>query len=362
MKCSMICLYLLMGGSLWGEWRGAEAGYGYGFPRDHYAHREFKTEWWYFTGHLESEDGRAFGYQLTFFRQGVMEPGLAAEATSRFVRPAIYFAHFALTDVTGRRFRFAQKLSRGAFGEAGDSEEPSEERVAWIDGWELRREGEGFRVKAEMEGVVLELEFEALKAPVLHGVDGISQKAEGKGNASHYYSMTRLATRGMLVVGGEVLPVTGESWFDREWGSSQLGDDQVGWDWFSLQFDDGSELMIYRLRRGDGSTDRYSGGTLVAADGTSETLGADDFLLTPGAIWKSGATGAEYPVAWRVSVPGRGIEIEVRAAMEAQELSFSPVSYWEGVVGVTGTREGAPLRGRGYLEMTGYAGELGVLR
>ncbi len=363
-KSPGICFLLLslLPLQLRGEWRVAEPGYAYGFPRDHYAHRDFKTEWWYFTGHLEAQDGRAFGYQLTFFRQGVLAPGEGGTFTSRFVRPAFYFAHFAVTDLKDKRFRFEQKLSRGAFGEAGDSVDVEEKRIAWIGDWALERKGDGFVAKASLEGIALALEFESLKDPVVNGTDGISRKSAGKGNASHYYSMTRLATRGTLTVDGRETAVTGESWFDREWGSSQLGERQVGWDWFSLQFTDGSELMIYRLRNEDGGTDSFSGGTHVDADGTASPLSARDFSVTPGDTWASEVTGANYPTTWRITLPSRETVLEVKASMEAQELSFSPVSYWEGAVKVSGSRGGKPLNGKGYLEMTGYAGALGVLR
>jgi predicted secreted hydrolase len=364
MKYFRVCLLFLMSPplALEAEWRVAEPGYSYAFPQDHYGHRDFKTEWWYFTGHLDTRDGREFGYQLTFFRQGVLAPGTEKDVTSRFVSRAFYFAHFAVTDLKDERFRFAQKLSRGAFGEAGDGVDNREERVAWIDDWEFVRKGDGFTAMAKMDGIELELDFESLKAPVINGANGISQKSAGEGNASHYYSMTRLATRGTLTLDGEAMAVTGESWFDREWGSSQLGEEQVGWDWFSLQFTDGSELMIYRLRKENGETDEFSGGVLVEADGSTSQLTARDFAVAPEATWKSEETGANYPISWRLAIPSKDITLEVRARLEGQELSFSPVSYWEGMVGVTGRRKGKALEGRGYLEMTGYAAALGVLR
>ncbi len=344
------------------EWRIAEAGYEYSFPGDHYAHRDFKTEWWYFTGHLAAKDGREFGYQLTFFRQGVIDPGSKLETSSRFVRPDIYFAHFALSDRDGKMFHFRQKLSRGAFGEAGDNVDPAEKRMAWIGDWELQRRDGGFHFRAAMEDAALDLNLVPTKRPVINGKGGISQKSAGPGNASHYYSITRLRSEGTLTLRGEKLAVTGESWFDREWGSSQLGGEQVGWDWFSIQMEDGSDLMIYRLRREDGSTDAFSGGTLVAPDGSSETLAAEDFTVTPGSTWKSEKTGAEYPLEWSVALPARGLRLQVKAALKDQELAFEPVSYWEGVIEIEGTREGEVVRGRGYLEMTGYAGAMDVLR
>ncbi len=358
------------------DWRTATPGWQYRFPADHAAHRDFKTEWWYFTGHLrdDAHRGREFGYELTFFRQGVLTPGRRQVAPadgngerSRFVQNDFKFAHLAVTDLAGRRFHFTQKATRGAFGEAGFGDgDAADSRLAWIEGWELRVEADGsWRIcaRAANPDVALDLRLRPTKAPVVHGIpdEGISRKAEGAGNASHYYSLTRIETSGTLTLGGEAaaFAVRGESWFDHEWASNGLSSEQIGWNWFCFQFDDGSELMLYAMRRRDGSIDPVSNGTLVAADGSVTHLRREDFSLHPeGGAWRSQRTGATYPTAWRVRVPAQSLDFTARARLDEQELALPQLAYWEGATTVAGTHAGQPLHGRGYMELTGYAGAL----
>jgi predicted secreted hydrolase len=342
-------------------WRAALPGWRYEFPRDHRLHPDFKTEWWYFTGNLRDAQGRRFGYQLTFFRQGVRPPAARGAATSRFVVDDLKFAHFAVTDVDAKKFRHAQKLNRGAFGEAGfAADDPAGAvRLAWIDDWQLTLMPDGgFALQAAQADARLELSLVKTKPWVIHGENGVSQKAEGEGRASHYYSGTRLKTRGMMTIAGRSAEVTGESWFDQEWASNQLAAGQIGWDWFSLQFADGTELMLYQMRLRDGGVDPASSGTFVAADGTTRHLGRDDYRLKPIGYWTSPATGGRYPIAWDLVVPSLGLEAKVRTPVREQELVLKPIAYWEGLIDVEGTRAGAKLSGHGYLELTGYAGEL----
>lgn len=337
-----------------GGWQAALPGWRYEFPRDHESHPSFQTEWWYFTGNLAATDGREFGYQLTFFRQGVRPPGSPA-ASSRFVTDHMMFAHFAVSDLTGGRFRHFQKISRGVFGEAGFEDGG---RTAWIGGWACERTGpHAFRLRASDDGASLDLRLEPLKPPVVHGKNGVSQKADGAGRASHYYSLTRLATEGTLVVDGKSFGVKGVSWFDHEWATNQLGAGQKGWDWFSLQFEDDTELMLFQIRT-DGGRDPHSGGTFVRADGTTDPIADSDFSLEPEAWWQSPATGGKYPVGWRLAIPKLGINLNIRARLEDQELASRPFAYWEGAVRASGSRDGKPARATGYLEMTGYAGRL----
>lgn len=334
------------------DWALARPGWAYEFPRDHFAHPDFKTEWWYFTGNLTAADGREFGYQLTFFRQGVRR----GPARTRFAVDDIKLAHFAVTDIKAGKFRHAQRVSRGAFGEAGFSDG---ERIAWIEGWELRHVGDGrFRLKAEDGDFALDVELTARKSAVFHGEGGVSQKAEGEGRASHYYSLTRLETEGVLVLGGEEIAVGGWSWFDQEWATNQLTEDQVGWDWLSLQFADNTELMIFQIRLKGGGRDPFSHGTWIDAEGKATPVRNEDFELVPGREWRSKATGGSYPVEWRVRIPKLELDLRVRAALDGQELELQPISYWEGSVRAEGARGDAELSGRGYLEMTGYAGGL----
>ena len=337
------------------DWRPALPGWQYQFPRDHRIHREFKTEWWYFTGHLADESGRRYGYQLTFFRQGLRPLGATA-ATSRFVVDDLKFAHFAVSDISGQRFHFEQKIGRGAFGEAGFG---ADGKLVWIDEWTLHLQPDGgFVLRAKSASAALDLRLTSKKPWVIHGENGVSQKAEGVGRASHYYSATRLAAEGTLTLGGKKLRVTGESWLDREWASNQLTPEQVGWNWFSIQLDDGSELMLYQMRTRDGGLDPTSSGTFIARDGTTQHLRRDDYQLTPLRAWKSPQTGGRYPIAWQLSVPKLGLVLRIDTPLAAQELVLLPIAYWEGLIEITGAHAGAAVKGRGYMELTGYAGAL----
>jgi len=354
-KLFVLGLCLLVGSSALAgaPWREALPGWTYEFPRDHHSHPDFKTEWWYVTGNLKSEQGREFGFQLTFFRQGVRR---GDDAHARFVVDDVKLAHFAVTDVTGADFRFVQKVSRGAFGEAGFSDGA---RIAWIDDWELRQDGpENFSLRAGEGGLRLALDLRTRKPPVFHGEGGVSQKSAGAGRASHYYSFTRMAARGKLSLGQGEEVVDGEAWFDHEWATNQLAENQTGWDWLSLQFDDGSELMLFQIRLKEGGRDVHSHGTWVGPDGSVIPVQNAEFELLPGRVWRSRDTHASYPVEWRVRIPKLDLEVELSAALDRQELALKPVGYWEGSVRARGERQGKPLAGRGYLEMTGYAGGL----
>ncbi len=338
------------------DWEVAEPGWKYEFPRDHQVHEKFKTEWWYFTGNLTNGDGRQFGYELTFFRQGIRPPAERSGTSSRFIVDDLKFAHFTVTDSQGKTFLFHEKTSRGSFGEAGFAEG---KRLTWIDSWNLLRQADGsFDLVALADDAEIRLHLLPLKEPVIHGEGGISRKAAGAGHASHYYSITRLETTGSLRVRKENFAVTGESWFDHEWATNQLAAGQAGWDWVSAQFEDGSELMLYQMRLTTGAIDPASSGTFVRADGTSRGLSSADFEMTPETFWKSPATKANYPIGWRVRVPKENLELKIRPVLANQELVFSPLIYWEGAFEIEGTRAGNPIRGRGYLELTGYAAPL----
>lgn len=353
-------------------WRAAVRGWKYDFPRDHRAHRDFKTEWWYLTGNLKDQSQNSFGYELTFFRQGVLPPGKYAEIVkgegkvSRFIQPDFKFAHFTVTDVSGRRFYFAQKVSRGAFGEAGFAD-GVESPLVWLENWSLECQQNGvWRIKASATSpdISVDLQVTPLKPPVLHGTDGISQKANGIGNASHYYSFSRLETVGDIAVSksGPKRHVRGESWFDHEWSSNQLADEQIGWNWFCIQFDDNTELMLYAMRRRDGTVDAHSSGTWIDASRQTIHLAQKDFELLPGKTWNSDKTPAKYPVEWKIRVPSLQLEINVQTPVANQELVLPGISYWEGVITAVGKRNGSALQGKGYMELTGYANPLEGLR
>ena len=338
-------------------WKAADPGYTLSFPRDHAAHPDHRIEWWYYTGNLRASDGRRFGYQLTFFRVGV-DPRPANP--SRWAVRDLYMAHFAITDVENGEHHVAERLNRAGIGWAGAS---TETLHVWNDGWAVTLDEPDrpiHRLTAANEdgGFSIDLRLDAAGPPVLHGVNGFSQKGAEAGNASHYYSLTRLRTTGRLAVGGESVEVEGLSWMDHEFGTSFLEPAQAGWDWFSIQLDDGVDLMVYVMRRTDGARDPQSSGTLVSRAGVTH-LRVDDYRLTPGRRWTSPTSGAAYPVTWRIEIPPHGLDLEVTAAVDAQELETGQstgVTYWEGAIDVRGTRDGVAVAGSGYLEMTGYSG------
>ncbi|MEZ5326542.1 MAG: lipocalin-like domain-containing protein [Verrucomicrobiales bacterium] len=346
------------------DWKRALPGWAYEFPRDHFDHPDFKTEWWYFTGHLHEQGGkgRDFGFQVTFFRQGARAPGNRSKVSSRFVQDHFYFGHFAVSDLSAKQFYYTQEISRGAFDEAGAaSDGGAGDRVVWLNDWNLTlNENDGFHTIAlnKADGVILDMNVVPQKPLVFHGENGVSQKAAGAGNASHYYSCSRMRATGTMTIGEENISVAGEAWLDREWATNQLAADQVGWDWFSLQFKDGSELMIYQLRKNDGSADPVSSGTWIDPAGKSTHLSSDDFTLTPqkAGSWKSGNSGADYPLRWSIAVPSLGIDVTTSEVMQNQELYLPPLTYWEGAVKVSGTHEG-----QGYMELTGYGGTISPL-
>ena len=345
--------------------------YSFQFPRDHNSHPAYATEWWYYTGHLQTRDGRKFGYQLTWFRTA-LAPSI--DRKSAWAARDLMFAHFALTDENGNKFYFTDRIGRANLGMNGADTNSQTPRI-WCGDWRLKfggKTGETQTIRARGQSdakstngqsFALDLKQIALKTPVAQGEDGVSQKSAGRGRASHYYSYTRLKTSGTLVVGNERLSVTGQSWFDHEYGSNQMDATQVGWDWFALQFDDGRELMVYRLRLKNGKTEPYSSGTLIEKNGDARHLKLSEFQLTPLATWKSPATGATYPAKWRVFLPREKIDLMVTPTVANQELRPSRtganLAYWEGSVVARGTRNGRALNGVGYLEMTGYASPFG---
>ncbi|MEZ5291864.1 MAG: lipocalin-like domain-containing protein [Vicinamibacterales bacterium] len=337
-------------------WKDATAGYRFEFPRDHASHPEYQIEWWYYTGNVATASGRRFGYQITFFRVGV-DP--APENPSRWAVRDLHMAHLAISDPEGRRYRFDERLGRGGPGLAGAA---ADRYRVWNDDWSAGLDDAGRHVLQARSGDLgLALTLEEGKRPAVNGVDGISQKGARPGNASHYYSLTRMPTRGTLTIGGEAFDVTGESWMDHEFGTSFLETGQRGWDWLSLQLDDGRELMLYQLRRADGTRDPRSSGTLVETDGRTRHLTAADFTLTPAGATATGASGAGYPIAWTVAVPSQALTLSVGTPLPDQELRTlgGGIAYWEGMVTVTGAAGGRAVSGRGYLEMTGYKGSLG---
>ncbi|MEX0448825.1 lipocalin-like domain-containing protein [Spiribacter sp. 221] len=319
------------------------------FPADHGPHPDHRTEWWYFTGNLTADNGDAYGFQLTLFRSA-LAPSMPERDSDWATRQA-WMGHFAVTDLTAGEHRAAERYQRGALGLAGAHVRPV--RV-WLDDWTIESTGPErlfpLTIHAEdpATGIAVDLRLSAAKPHVLQGDAGYSRKGADPANASRYYSYTRLTAEGEVGFDGRRAAVRGSAWLDREWSTSALDANQQGWDWFALQLDDGRDLMVYRLRRTDGDTDPNSAGILVDAEGGSRVLGRDDFRLTPARYWESPRTGSRYPVGWRLQLPDEGLDLQVEARLDAQEMPTT-VRYWEGSVAVEGTVDGV-----GYLEMTGY--------
>jgi predicted secreted hydrolase len=345
---------LLILAPLAAQYRTALPGYHFKFPRDYFDHPDFQTEWWYYTGNLKSAKGRRYGFELTFFRQAVSRD--PAQAATWDVKD-LYLTHLALSDLDGQQFYHSERANRAGPGIAGISE--SSARI-WNGNWQVQWEGVNQELQAIDAHFQLQLTLHPDKPPVSHGENGVSQKSQGAGHASYYISLTRMSAEGTVELHGEKLNVSGLAWMDHEFFTHQLESDQVGWDWLSLQLQDNTELMLFHIRRSDGSLDPFSSGTYVDAQGKSIHLRAGEFTLQPLAeTWTSPTTHAVYPIAWKITVPKMGIELEEHTALAAQELAGKTKivpSYWEGAVTLAGHREKMPLSGVGYLEMTGYDG------
>jgi predicted secreted hydrolase len=333
------------------HWREAVPGYSYSFPRDHFEHPAFRTEWWYYTGNVWTAEGRRFGFELVFFRQGEQRPSGGAESTWRV--DDVYLAHVALTDAQDRKFYAKERINRAGPGIAGAS---FDKRLVWNGNWSASWEGERQRLTGVSDDFRFALNVTPAKPLVIHGENGVSQKSPERGMASYYVSFPRLQVAGTIRIGDRDYRVFGQAWMDHEWFTRQLKPEQTGWDWFSAQFDDGSELMLFEIRRKDGSIDPYSSGTLIGKNGNMEHLARDEFALRPLEWWRSERTGARYPIAWKIDIPSRQIQLECRPVVRDQELSASQGSrYWEGAMDYSGSK-----RGVGYLEMTGYAGAVNL--
>jgi predicted secreted hydrolase len=342
------------------EFKRALPGKVFSFPQDHFSHPEFKTEWWYYSGHLQA-DKRPFGYQLTFFRTGLW--GETKSQGSKWAIQNLYFAHLALTDESKKEFEYREKISRGSLGEAGafSYKKDGEPFRVWIEDWSVELKGpmmQNHFLKAGDKDFGMELLLTPEKNPVIHGQNGVSQKAKEEGFGSHYYSISRLKAEGKIFLRGKEFPAQGISWMDHEFGSSQLRDDQVGWDWFSLQLDNQRELMFYQIRNRNEKIAPYSSGTMVFPDGTHLYLPPEAFQIEVLERWRSKKSGAVYPSKWRVRGPHSQIDLLLTPTVKDQELitkESTRVTYWEGSVKIEGKYQGNPIKGLGYVELTGYA-------
>lgn len=342
MKAALLVLTLLAA-----AFQPALPGFEFEFPRDHGSHPAYRTEWWYYTGHLRTAAGRRYGFEVTFFRAGVSREERGSAWDLRDLMPA----HFAITDVEQRDFRFYEKLNRASPFTADAAEGKLD---VFNEAWRATTNPDGsWRLVAKQGDDSLDLVLRTRKPPAVHGENGVSVKAQGIGYASHYYSMTRLEAAG--TVNGQ--RATGQAWMDHEFGSAVLRENQQGWDWFSIQLDNDAELMLYVIRRTDGTPDVTSSGSLIASDGRVIHIRHDQMRITPLARWKSPQSGATYPVRWRVEVPSFGVSVEVTPLLNAQELltkGSTRVTYWEGACDAVGTFGGVGVRGEAYVEMTGY--------
>ncbi|WP_298934991.1 lipocalin-like domain-containing protein [uncultured Ruegeria sp.] len=310
-----------------------QRGYQFEFPKDHGPHPAFRIEWWYLTANLTADDGRDYGIQWTLFRSA-----LKPFETEGWQSPQIWMGHAAVT--TPETHYFAERLSRGGIGQAGATAEPF---AAWIDEWQMSGpDFDTLTLTASGKDFGYDLSLKAQGPLVFHGENGYSVKSSD-GQASHYYSQPSYNVEGVLHLPEGDMAVSGNGWLDREWSSQPLAEDQSGWDWFSLSFDDGDKLMAFRLRgdRGD-----FTSATWISADGSSMALSDGSTSFTP--LETAHVAGRDVPVAWRVTLPDRGVDVEVSALVPDAWMA-TRFEYWEGPVTVTGTHEG-----RGYLEMTGY--------
>ena len=339
-----------LGGDDVGGYARAEQPRVFDFPADHGPHPAYRNEWWYLTGNLTNEDGRRFGYQVTFFRIALAPPSPQLDARpSAWASPQVWMTHVALSDAAARQHYQQERFARGAAGLAGAQAEPF--RV-WLEDWQLSEKKDAadvWQLNIDTRNFAYEFELRPLKPVVLQGETGLSRKSAEPGNASYYYSMPRLGTSGRIRIGDQEYQVDGLSWLDREWSTSALGPDQEGWDWFALQLDDDRDLMFYRLRRKDGSADPLSAGGLVDPSGALRRLSAEDVELSALRWWQS-PDGARYPVEWRLRLFD-GSRYRVEAVFDEQYMTTS-VRYWEGMVDVFDDR--GIRHGRGYLELAGY--------
>jgi predicted secreted hydrolase len=330
----------------------------FAFPRDHGAHPEYKTEWWYYTGHLKSPSGEAFGYELTFFRVALTQPN--PKARSAWSLNTIYFAHLAVTDPAKRNFVFRDKAGRGSLGLSGAAAGTMQ---VWIDKWRAELKGDEFHLLAQDEGLGLDLTLKPLKPPALHGEGGYIKKSEKFDSSSFYYSISRLETRGTITVNGRTLPVTGTSWMDHEFFTRAMAPGLAGWDWFSLQLADGWDVMLYLFRHKDGTVDPASSGTLIDPQGRTRHLKLLDFTIKATGAWTSPQSGAKYPSGWEITIPAAGYRLILTPTLPDQEIRAqvpARMNYWEGEVKIAGEKNGASVKGLGYAELTGYAGGMGA--
>jgi predicted secreted hydrolase len=352
MKISVLALFMAMLAFAAGEL--ALPGYRFQFPRDFFNHETYDTEWWYYTGNVTADDGHEFGFEVTFFRAAA-DPAKSPQKNEVWDAKSFYIAHFAISDLTGQRFYHQERLNRPGPGLAGLDPQAA---LLWNGNWQVRWlafnpvEQE---LQAIADGMAVKLRLHSQKPVVLHGANGVSVKGPLPGEASHYFSLTRNSASGEIKVGEKSYPVRGTAWMDREFFSTIPGHPTPNWDWVSAQLNNGTELMLFRLRLEDDSVSPFSSGSYIAADGRTQFLKRSDIVMEPGRTWHSAQTGGDYPVEWSIAVPGRNLKLHLTTPLVNQELTNKATqSYWEGSVRFEGKEGATAVKGKGYLEMTGY--------
>lgn len=353
-----------------GEFKQAVEPRAFSFPADHASHPGYQTEWWYATGNVKDTAGNEYGYQFTIFRRAVDVKSAAERGRkSAWAMDDFYVGHAAISDITNKKFYCEELYARGSAGisgatQVGEVKDTSSPIRVWLNDWEMLHTSAGWSVKARFGSNVMDLELKETSAPFLNGKtseEGLSRKGPKAGQASYYYSVAGLQTRGTLTINGVKREIaSGVSWLDREWGSNQLSENQAGWDWFSLQFDDGSALMLYYLRYKDGTVEPASSGTFVTKDGIRTHIDLNEMTFTRGRAWTSPFSGGRYTLGWTIEIPKLKLSINVDAAQDDQEVKstrFSKIYYYEGSIRANGTREGRAIKGDGYLEITGPPGQ-----
>ena len=326
----------------------ARPGYAFAFPKDHGAHPDYRTEWWYVTGHLWDADGRRIGFQLTFFREAT--PKAAWKGSAAWRSDQLILAHAVLSDEAAGRFTFDERFNRE--GLAADA--AVGHLAVSNESWRLEQAGDGFTLAMQVKGAALDLTLAPRTPPVVFGEDGVSRKGADPAAASHYVTFPRLAARGTLrLPGAAPRALSGEGWMDHEWSSSYLADDQRGWDWAGIQLKDGRSLMAFRMRRADGSQDPWS--TVQEVDGAGRiTRSTHGFTMRPEGAWTSPMSGARYPIPMRLEAFGETFRL--LPTLKDQELRTgrsTGITYWEGDCRVLDA--GGHEIGEAYLELTGYA-------
>lgn len=324
----------------------AKPGYKLEFPRDEASHDKYKSEWWYYVGHLKDDQGHKYGYELTFFRH-------------KLFGNDYYSAHLALSDIDGQRFQWKERSSTLHPFTAGAS---TKIFYVWNGDWRGFENPDGsHHLSAGTKEFSIELDLSTLGKPVVHGADGVSKKADGNGKATYYYSRTRMPTEGTITDHGKRLHVRGNSWMDHEIGSNIMGEKAAGWDWYSVQLDDNSDLMLCIIRNDDGTIEKNSFGTIIGTDGSVRHLKGEDFIIKSTGAWRSPATNTQYPMGWTVSIPSADIQLDIQPALKNQELDAersTGMTYWEGKCTVSGSIGGKPVKGDSYVELAGYKQKL----